>query len=128
MQMDLVPDLTPSGGYQNIVTAMDVFSRSAQPTTNQHAKTAVRVIINIKIKHAYLPKTIISDKRSTFVSQVFKKSRCPRNHPRSCHNCARTNKWHAGEDTHLIEKSAQIRKRRTTIDMAQVCQHCCPKL
>ena len=27
MQIDLVPDLPPSGGYENIVTAMDVFSR-----------------------------------------------------------------------------------------------------
>ena len=25
MQIDLVPDLPPSGGYENIVTAMDVF-------------------------------------------------------------------------------------------------------
>ena len=27
MQIDLVPKLQPSGGYENIVTAMDVFSR-----------------------------------------------------------------------------------------------------
>ena len=27
MQIDLVPGLPPSGGYENIVTAMDVFSR-----------------------------------------------------------------------------------------------------
>ena len=27
MQNHLVPDLPPSGGYENIVTAMDVFSR-----------------------------------------------------------------------------------------------------
>ena len=27
MQNDLVPELPPSGGYENIVTAMDVFSR-----------------------------------------------------------------------------------------------------
>ena len=26
MQIDLVPGLPPSGGYENIVTAMDVFS------------------------------------------------------------------------------------------------------
>ena len=26
MQIDLVPELPPSGGYENIVTAMDVFS------------------------------------------------------------------------------------------------------
>ena len=27
MQIDLVPELPPSGGFENIVTAMDVFSR-----------------------------------------------------------------------------------------------------
>ena len=27
MQIDLVSELPPSGGYENIVTAMDVFSR-----------------------------------------------------------------------------------------------------
>ena len=27
MQFDLVPELPPSGGYENIVTAKDVFSR-----------------------------------------------------------------------------------------------------
>ena len=27
MQIDLVPILPPSGGYENIVTAMDVYSR-----------------------------------------------------------------------------------------------------
>ena len=27
MQIDLVPELPPSGGYEKIVTAMDVFSR-----------------------------------------------------------------------------------------------------
>ena len=27
VRIDLVPELAPSGGYKNIVTAMDVFSR-----------------------------------------------------------------------------------------------------
>ena len=36
MQIDLVPRLPPSGGYENIVTAMDVFFRYlfAYPTSN----------------------------------------------------------------------------------------------
>ena len=74
MQLDLVPELTPSGGYENIVTAMDMFSRFllAYPTCSQDAETSAKVIINIKTKHAYLPTTIISDKRSVFMSQVIK--------------------------------------------------------
>ena len=40
MQIDLIPGLPPSGGYENIVTAMDVFSRYlfAYPTSNQTPK------------------------------------------------------------------------------------------
>ena len=41
MQIDLVPGLPPSVGYENIVTAMDVFSRYlfAHRTSNQDATT-----------------------------------------------------------------------------------------
>ena len=74
MQIDLVPELPPSGGYENIVTAMDVFSRFsfAYPTSNQDAKTIAKVLINIMTKHAYLPTTLISDKGTAFMSQVIK--------------------------------------------------------
>ena len=55
MQIDLVPGLPPSGGYENIVTAMDVFFRYlfAYPTAKQDATTFAKVIINIMTKHAY---------------------------------------------------------------------------
>ena len=74
MQIDLVPELPPSGGYENIVTAMDVFSRYffVYLTSNQDAKTIAKVLINIMTKHAYLPTTLISDKRTAFMSQVIK--------------------------------------------------------
>ena len=71
MQIDLVP---PSGGYENIVTSMDVFSRYlfAYPTSNQDAKTIAKVLINIMTKHAYLPTKLISDKGTVFMSHVIK--------------------------------------------------------
>ena len=74
MQIDLVPELPPSGGYENIVTAMDVFSRYlfAYPTSNQDVKTIAKVLINIMTKHAYLPTTLISDKGTAFLSHVLK--------------------------------------------------------
>ena len=70
----MVPELPPSGGYQNIVTAMDVFSRYlfAYPTANQDAKTIAKVLINIMTKHAYLPTTLITDKGTAFMSHVIK--------------------------------------------------------
>ena len=74
IQIDLVPELPPSGGYQNIVTAMDVFSRYlfTYPTANQDAYTIAKVLINIMTKHAYLPTTLISDKGTAFTSHVIK--------------------------------------------------------
>ena len=60
LEIDLVQDLPQSGGYENIVTAMDVFCCCffVYPTSNQDPKTTAKVIINILTKHAYLPKTI----------------------------------------------------------------------
>ena len=74
-QLDLLPELPPSGGYENIVTAMDVFSRYlfAYPTSSQDTKTIAKFIFNIMTKQAYLPTTIITDKGSVFMSQVIKK-------------------------------------------------------
>ena len=74
MQIDLVPGLPPSGGYENIVTAIGVFSRYlfAYRTSNQDAKTVAQVLINIMTKHANPPKTLISDKGTAFTSNVIK--------------------------------------------------------
>ena len=74
IQIDLVPGLPPSVGYENIVTAMDVFSRHlfAYPTSNQEAKTVAEVLIHIMTKHVYLPTTLISDKVTAFTSHVIK--------------------------------------------------------
>ena len=74
MQIDLVPELPPSVGYENLVTAMDVISRYlfAYPTSNQDAETIAKVLINIMTKHAYSPTTLISDKGTAFMSHVLK--------------------------------------------------------
>ena len=74
MQNDLAPELPLSGVYENIVTAMDVFSRLlfAYPTSNQDAKTIAKVLINMMTKHAYTPTTLISDKGTAFMSHVNK--------------------------------------------------------
>ena len=74
IHIDLVPELPPSGGYENIVTAMDVFSRYlfAYPTSNRDAKTTAKVLINFMTKHDYLPTTLISDKFTAFMSHVIK--------------------------------------------------------
>ena len=98
MQIDLVPGLPPSGGYENIVTAMDKFSRYlfAYPTSYQDAETIAKVIISIMTKPAYLPTTLISDKGTAFMSRVNKEVAgvlgITLNHATKK---ARSNNWHA---------------------------------
>ena len=74
MQIDLVPELPQSGGFENIVTAMDVFSRYlfAYPTSNQDSKTIAKVLYTIMTKHTYLPTTLNSDKVTAFMTHVIK--------------------------------------------------------
>ena len=72
MQIDLLPNLPPSGGYENIITAMDVFSRYlfAYPVTDASATNTAKVIIDIMTKHTYLPSTLITAKGTAFTSKL----------------------------------------------------------
>ena len=72
MQIDLLPNLPPSGGYENIITAMDVFSRYlfAYPVTDASATSTAKVIIDIMTKHTYLPTTLITDTGTAFTSKL----------------------------------------------------------
>ena len=73
MQIDLLPELPPSGGYENIITAIDVFSRYAfaYPVSNPTAVNTAKVRIDIMTRHAFLPTLIITDKGSVFVSKFY---------------------------------------------------------
>ena len=70
MQIDLLPNLPSSGGYENIITAMGVFSRYlfAYPVTDATATNTAKVIIDIMTKHTYLPTILITDKGTAFTS------------------------------------------------------------
>ena len=74
MQNDSVPEIPLSAGYENIVIALDVFSKYlfAYPTSRKDRKTVAKVIFNTVIKDANLPTTIVSGKGSFFMSQVIK--------------------------------------------------------
>ena len=87
MQIDLLPNLPrrlckvaalksekfPSGGYENIITAMDVFSRYlfAYPVTDVSATNTSKVIIDKTTKHTCLPTTLITDKGTAFTSKLI---------------------------------------------------------
>ena len=73
MQINLLSELPPSGGYENIITAIDVFSRYAfaYPVSNPTAVNTAKVIIDIMTRHGYLSTLIITEKGSVFVSHVI---------------------------------------------------------
>ena len=72
-QIDLLPNLPTSGGYQTVMTAIDVFSRYlfAYPLIEATATNVAKVIIDIMTKHSYLPTTLITDKGSAFTSTIL---------------------------------------------------------
>ena len=72
MQIDLLPNLPTSGGYETVMTAIDVFSRYlfAYPLIEATAPNVSKVIIDIMTKHSYLPSNIITDKGSAFTSTI----------------------------------------------------------
>ena len=73
MQIDLLPNLPPSGGYENVLTAIDVFSRYLfdYPLTDASAINVAKALIDIMTKHAYLPTTLITDKGTAFISTII---------------------------------------------------------
>ena len=73
MQIDLLPNLPASGGYQTVMTSIDKFSRSlfAYPLIEATVANVAKVIIDIMTKLSYLPKTLITDKGSAFTSTIL---------------------------------------------------------
>ena len=73
MQIDLLPNLPPSGGYEHVLTAIDVFSRYlfAYLLTDASAINVAKVLIDTMRKHAYLPTTLIIDKGTAFRSTII---------------------------------------------------------
>ena len=71
MQVDLLSELPPSGGYEKIFGAYHVFSRyaCAYPVSNPTAVNTANINLAIMTRHAYLPSIIITEKESILVSQ-----------------------------------------------------------
>ena len=70
IQIDFLPNLPPSGGYEYVLTAIDVFSKYlfAYSLADASAINVAKVIIDIMTKHAFLLTTLISDKGTVFIS------------------------------------------------------------
>ena len=54
MEIDLLPELPPSGGYENIITEIDVLSRYAlaYPVFKPTAVNTAKFLIDIMTTHA----------------------------------------------------------------------------
>ena len=72
LEVDILPNLPSSNGYQHIITMMDVFSRYifSYPTQDMTAKTVARCIIDVMTRHCYLLTVLLTDKGSQFRSDV----------------------------------------------------------
>ena len=72
LQIDLVGPLT-SPVRRYVLTAIDVFTKYlfAVPLTNVRADTIARGLTSIFFRHSYLPKTILSDLGTSFVSELL---------------------------------------------------------
>ena len=119
MQIDLLPNLPASGGYQTVMTAIDVFSRYlfAYPLTEATATNVAKVIIDIMTKHSYLPTTLITDKGSAFTSKILEEIteilgitlKCATTkHPQTIGKLERT---HASLKTNLKMASGEYRRQ-----------------
>ena len=72
MRIDLLLNLPTSGGYQTVMTAIDVFSRYlfAYPLIEATGTNVAKVLTDIMTKHSYLATTLITDKGSAFTSKI----------------------------------------------------------
>ena len=117
MQIDLLPNLPTSGGFQTVMTAIDVFSRYlfAYPLIEATATNVAKVLIDIMTKHSYLPTTLITDKgsASTIIAEITQilgiTLKCATTkHPQTIGKLERT---HASLKTNLKMASGEYRRQ-----------------
>ncbi|UYV71990.1 K02A2.6-like, partial [Cordylochernes scorpioides] len=65
---------TTPRGHNSILSIMDLFTKYPilVPTRDQTAGTVVKALVDRVITHHGVPKTVLSDRGSAFISQVFK--------------------------------------------------------
>ena len=75
MQIDLKPELPPSGGYETIITAIAVFSKNAFAyiVSDPTAVNTAKVVLNIMTRDAYLATLIITDNGAFSYQKLYMK-------------------------------------------------------
>ena len=76
LQMDIKPFDDPSGGYNAVIRATEVFSRYlfAYSVVRIDTKTVTRVLTDIITRHCYLPTTKLTDKGSQIISEAMQQT------------------------------------------------------
>ena len=121
MQIDLLPNLPTSGGYQTVMTAIDVFSRYlfAYPLIEATATNVAKVIIDIMTKHSYLPTTLITDKGSAFTSTIIAEiTQIFGYNTQMCYYKAPANNWQTRKDPCLTQNKFENGLRGISTPMA----------
>ena len=77
MHIDLLPNLPPSGGYEKVLTAVDVFSQYqlSYPLADASAINVAKVLIDIMTKDAYLQQLSLLIKELHSLSRLLRKLR-----------------------------------------------------
>ena len=119
MQIDLLPNLPPSGGYENVLTAIDVFARYlfAYLLTDASAINVAKALIDIMTKHAYLPTTLITD---IYVYNHRGDYANFGHNTQMCNNKTSANNWEIRADPCLTENKPQNGMRGIPPTMAQI--------
>ena len=73
MQIDLLPNLHPNEGYENVLTAIDFFPRYlfSYPLTDASAINVAKMLLDIMTKHASLPITLSTDKGTAITTTII---------------------------------------------------------
>ena len=117
LQLDILPNRPPSGGYEQIIATKVVFSRYlfAYTATRITATVVSRVIMDKLCKHTYLPTTIITALGTQFIAQVTNENaavlgielkHATMEHARTIGLLERT---HASVKTHLKAATSEFR-------------------
>ena len=130
MQIDLLPNLPTSGGYQTVMTAIDVFSRYlfAYPLIEATAANVAKMIIDIKTKHSYFPTTLITDKGSALTSKILEEITEILRITLKCATTKHPQTIGKLERTHASLKTNQDGLRGIPTPMAQVLATSCAQL
>ena len=123
LEVDILPNLPSSNGFQHIITMMDVFSRYlfAYPTQDMTARTVARRIIDVMTRHCYLPTDFYRQRITIQIRSGQSDSLKARHTDKPRIDETRANTWPIRKNTRLSEDFVKNINGRKTLNVAQIC-------